>query len=428
MKPKLFTALLICSALLTACGSFGKAESSVPAEASSTHIHIPSPDWICDRENHWRECECGEPSAKAAHTLDEVNCTACGSEVVTWEDGATQISVYNRYGDCSQFLYYEADGTLTVDERYEYTYTADGKYTAMKAYSGGFCYSSYEYDLDSEGRVYMATQTTNFEDGSYQIDTYDENFNTLRTVYHDAVENRENDHRFTYSEDGSLLSEQTYQDGVLMYEQECRWDNETGVWNIIAERSYGEDGSLAYTYDDSGNTLSEIHYRPDGSVDVEYGYENVYDLAGNLLLKRTFTNGKLSQEIEYIFGSDAEGSWSRSIKTVDYGSDGSKTIYEEDPNSAWSTTITYNADGKVVQELRYEYLFNESGDSVGSKGYDNGRLFTEFMTIQDDNGKTTGIRNIDYHEDGSKIVREYNDVFELIREITYDASGTALES
>ena len=429
MKKKLFFALLICSTLLTACGGSSKADNPAPVESSaSAHVHIPSPDWISDFDSHWRKCECGEEMVKAAHTLEEVNCIVCGSEIITSDDGTKQLTAYNSHGDCSQYISYDADGNVINDEFYDYTYTAAGKYTAMKAYHNGFCYSSYEYTLDSEGSVYMATQTTNFEDGSYQIDTYDENFNTLRTLYHDAVENRENDHRFTYSEDGSRMTEQTYQDGTLTYEQECRWDNEAGFWNIIAERSYGEDGSLAYTYDDSGNVLSEIRYKPSGSVEVEYSYENVYDLAGNLILKRTFTNGTLTQEMEYIFGSDAEGSWSRSGKTIDYHSDGSKTIYDEDRSGTWSSTITYNADGKVIHELRYEYLFNENGDSIGSKGYENGRLFTEFMAILDDSGDTIGIRNIDYHEDGSKVVCEYNDAFELVREITYDPSGAAIES
>lgn len=433
MKKKLLSALLICSALLTACGGSATTEEgsspaqSASAESSSSHVHIPSPEWVCDFDSHWRICDCGEEMVRAPHNLEEVNCTVCGSELVTFGDGTRQITAYTRYGDCSQFISYDSDGNPTIDERYDYVYDGAGNMSSMNAYSNGFHYASYEYTLGSDGSVYMSSHTSYYEDGSYQLDTYNENFNTLRTVAFDATEKIENDHRFTYSEDGSLMSEDAYQDGVLLYEQECRLSNE-GCWDITYERSYGEDGSLAYTYDDSGNPLSEIRYKPDGSVDVEYAYENVYDLAGNLILKRTFTNGALTQEMEYIFGSDADGSWSRSGKTIDYHADGGKTIYDEDPKGTWSTNITYNADGKVVQELRYEYLFNENGDSIGSKGYDNGRLFTEYMAILDDAGNSIGIRNIDYREDGSKIVREYDDSFDLVREITYDPSGTAVES
>ena len=433
MKKPLFCALLLCSALLTACGSptgTGSTGSTANTEPTApTHTHAPSADWVCDIDSHWHPCDCGEQLDKAVHTLDEVNCTVCGSEVVTWDNGSRQITVYNSYGDCSQFLYYEADGTLTTDERYDYTYNGERKYTAMKAYNNGFLYSSYEYGLDTANEPYMATHTAYYEDGSYQVDFYDENFNTLRTVYHDAVENTENDHRFTYSEDGSLMTEVTYQDGTLVYEQECRWNRETVCWEVIAERAYGEDGSIAYTYDDSGNTLSEIYYKPDGSADVEYAYENVYNLDGDLILKRTFTNGMLTMEMEYIHSIESDGStWSRSGKTTEYYGDGTYLIRDGDLENTWSSEITYAADGSVINELRYEYLYDENGNSIGSKGYENGRLTTEYAEILDETGKSTDLITTNYYEDGTKTVCEFDSQMELVSETTYDANGNPVQN
>ena len=422
--------LLLCAALLTACGNNNT--PAVPAEpapdSAEVHTHAPTYDWVCDFDSHWRVCECGEEFEKTAHTIDNVNCTVCGSELIAWEDGTKQVTAYNDYGDYCQFTYYDTDGTILSDERMEYVYTADGKFTSMKAYLNGSLYSEYEYELDSAGAIYMATQTSYFEDGSYQIDTYDAEFNTLRTVYYDAFEKCEIDRRFAYSEDGSRMTEQTYQDGVLTYEQELRWNNEYDCyWDTIAEWSYGDDGSLAYTYDDSGNPLSEIHYKPDGSLEVEYAYENVYDLRGNLIQIRTFTNGKLTQETEYINGTDPDGStWTRSGKTTYYYEDGSKLVYDSDVESTWSTEITYDANGNVTHELRYEYLYNEEGDSIGSRGYENGRLFTAYDSILDENGETIGVRNTDYREDGSKVVYEYGENFELLKEISYAADGSII--
>lgn len=422
--------LFLCAAALCACTACGQSSTPITPtpDSSAPHVHAPTADWVCDFDNHWRVCECGEVLEKSAHTLEEVNCTVCGSELIVWEDGTKQVTAYNDYGDCCQFTYYDTDGSVLTDERMEYVYIADGKYTSMKAYNNGFLYSSYEYDLDSAGAIYMATQTSYFEDGSYQIDTYDENFNTLRTVYYDAIEKSETDHRYAYSEDGTRMTEQTYQDGTLTYEQELLWNNEYECfWDTIAERSYGEDGSLAYTYDDSGNPLSEIHYKPDGSLDVEYAYENTYDLSGDLIQIRTFTNGRLTQETEYINGTDPDGStWSRSGKTTYYHEDGSKLVYDSDIESTWSTEITYDANGNVTHELRYEYLYNENGDSIGSRGYENGRLFTAYDSILDENGETIGVRNTDYREDGSKVVYEYDENFELLKEISYAADGSII--
>ena len=426
MKKNLFCILLICAALLSACSKPDTAvtpESPAP-ETGESHTHTPASDWICDFDSHWRLCECGEEVEKAAHTLQEVNCTACGSELIVWEEGTRQITVYNDHGDCCQFTYYDAEGNVLSDERLNYVYNADGKFTAMDAYLNGFRYSSYEYLLRADGSVYMATQTSYFEDGSHQVDTYDENFNTMRTVYYDAIEKTELDHRYTYSEGGSRLFEQTYQDGVLTYEQECRWNNEAGYWEMIAERAYGDDGSLAYTYDDFGNPLSEVHYTPDGSVEVEYTFENTYDLSGNCIFKRTFTNGMLTQEMEYIHSIEADGSsWSRSGKTTDYYEDGTYTVYDGDLENTWSTEITYDADGNVTHELRYEYLYNENGDSVGSRGYENGRLFTEYAAVLGKNGKSIGLLTTNYHEDGTTTVHEFDAAMNPVSVTTYDAEG-----
>ena len=429
MKKHLFSVLLLCAALLTACGkSNSPTQPDTPApDSTDVHTHTPTIDWVCDFDNHWRICECGEELEKGAHTLQEVNCTVCGSELIVWDEGVKQITVYNDYGDCCQFTYYDADGNVTSDERLHYVYNADGKFTSMKAYLNGFCYSDYEYLLRADGSVYMATQTSYFEDGSYQVDTYDENFNTTRTIYYDAFEKREIDHRYTYSEDGSRMTEQTYQDGVLTYEQECRWNNEEGCWEIIAEWAHGDDGSIASTYDDFGNLLSEIYYNPDGSLEVEYAYENVYTPDGNRILKRTFTNGMLTQEMEYIHGTDPDGStWSQSGKTTDYYEDGSYTVHDGDLESTWTSDITYDADGKVIYDLRYEYLYNDNGDSIGSKGYENGRLTTEYTAILDENGESIGLITTDYHEDGTKTVCEFDEQLSLVSETNYTADGSVI--
>ena len=421
MKQKFFTTLLVCTALLTACGSStdsGSTESPAPA-----HTHTPSAEWVCDFDSHWHPCECGEQIDKAAHSLEDVNCTVCSSEVVAFEDGSKQITVYNSHGDCSQFIAYDPDGSVTADERSDFVYDADGNMVSMDSYFNGEHNSSYEYKLGSDGEPYMSSYTTYFEDGSYQRDTYDENFNTLRTVYFSAEENTETESRYTYSEDGSRMSEQQYQNGTLTYEQECRW-NEEGFWEMFSERYYGEDESIAYTYDDSGNPLSEIHYKPDGSVDVEYTYENVYDLAGDLMLKRTFTNGMLTMEMEYIYGTDADGSsWSRSGKTTEYYGDGTYMIRDGDLENTWSSEITYAADGSIINELRYEYLYDENGNSIGSKGYENGRLTTEYAAILDENGKSIGLTTTNYYEDGTKTVCEFDSQMELVSETTYNADG-----
>ncbi len=348
MKKNLFCALLICTALLTACSKPDETITVdlITPDSPEPHIHAPTGGWICDFDSHWRLCECGEEMDKGEHTLEQVNCTVCGSQVVLWEDG------------------------------------------------------------------------------SYKVDTPDENSRPLRAIYYDAVEHTEIDRRYIYSEDGSRMTEETYLDGALAHEQDCRWNNEAGCWEMTAEKAYGDDGILAYTYDDSGNPLSVIHYNPDGSVKVEYTYENTYDLSGNCIFKRTFTNGILTQEIEFLHSIESDGSvWSRSGKTTDYYEDGSYTVHDGDEGT-WSSEITYAADGSVITELFHEYLKDENGNSIGRKSYTNGHLTTEYTEILDKTGKSIGLITIDYHEDGTKTVCEFDKHQALVSETNYAADGS----
>ena len=130
--------------------------------------------------------------------------------------------------------------------------------------------------------------------------------------------------------------------------------------------------------------------------------------------------------MEYVFGSDEYGSWSMSGKTTTYHEDGTKTVSDGDVEATWSSEITYAADGTVLEEIRYEYLRDENGNDLGSKGYRNGKLFKEATVIQDADGNTTSVLMTDYNEDGTKTVREYADAFELVKEIIYDADGSVI--
>ena len=82
--------------LLTACGG--------------NHVHSPSGGWICDPEQHWQVCECGEPINTAAHTLHEGFCTDCGCEIAFYEDGSKTVQEYDAVLDLVKETVYDAGG------------------------------------------------------------------------------------------------------------------------------------------------------------------------------------------------------------------------------------------------------------------------------------------------------------------------------
>lgn len=303
MKKKLFCALLICTALLSACSKPDETITVdlITPDTPEAHIHTPAGGWICDFDSHWHLCECGEEMDKGEHTLEQVNCTVCGSEVVLWEDGSKQVTVYNEHGDNSQFTRYAPDGSIVSDERLSFVYDDAGNMISMEAYLNGFRYAGYEYTVGSNAEVYMASHTVYNEDGSYQVDTFDENLHTLRTVHYSADNSITTEYRYTYSEDNTHMTEEEYLRGEPVSRREFVLD-QYQAWLPVSDYLYnGEGNDIARTFDDYGNALSEIHYNAQGGVELEFAFENTYDLNGNLLHVRIFKNGIFIEQADHLY-------------------------------------------------------------------------------------------------------------------------------
>jgi len=416
MKRKTGFVGLSCAlllAVLTACGS-------------SAHTHSTAGGWNIDLENHWHICgECEETFDSGTHTLENEVCTVCGSEVVTYESGEKQLTAYNEQGDSILFAVYDADGSVLAEDRYEYTYDADGNKRSELYYNGETLSAEYEYAQGASGETYLARDTNYFEDGSRSTSEYDEHGNILSFANMDAEGNVWDAAEYTYNDAGNWVGVKEYVEGVLAAEREYSIDAD-GNQQLLKEIIYNEDGSwMGAEYDLYENQVIEIHSDADGNVELERRFEHTYDDEGNKTLTKTYDNGVLVEEMEFWFGSDDEGSWSMSGKTTTYHEDGSKTVADGDMEATWSSETTYDAAGNVVEELRYEYDQDENGEAVGSRGYKNGKLFVETKAITGADG-TPGILWTEYNEDGTKTVTEYNESFDVVKETVYDADGTAI--
>lgn len=413
MKKRVMSILLVSAlTLLTGCGG---------------HTHSAQGGWEVNAKEHWQVCECGETVNTAAHTLDENNlCTVCGSEVTVWEDGSGQVMVYNENGDLIRIIYYAADGSVEAEETYEYEYDADGNITLETNYRNGALAAQLEYALNDAGERYIVRSGNCFEDGSKDTTEYDEAENVTYSAYYNADGSVEFAYAYEYNEDASWISEKEYFGEKLVAERTYAVDGD-GVQQRLTEVLYNEDGSWVGTeYDLYENAVIEICSDKDGNVTLDRRYEYTYNENGSRTMAKTYENGVLVEEVEYFSGSDEEGSWEMSGKTTTYHSDGSKTVYDRDLEGTWTSEITYDAAGNVVNELRYEYEYDDDGDQVSGKGYENGRLIEESQAIVDESGETTGILLITYDEDGTKTVREYDANFDEVSETVYDAAGNEI--
>lgn len=259
-----------------------------------------------------------------------------------------------------------------------------------------------------------------YEDGSAQVAFYNAqgNYTDLTYYYADGSCDRM---EFAYNDDATWMEVKYYVNDFLTQEGTYSVDAD-GLQSPITEISYGEDGSYYGTeYDAFGELIIEIYTDAEGNTTQEMRYEHTYDADGNKEKTLCYTNGVLTEETEFLHFEDAEGSWSISGKNTIYNEDGSKVVSESDyENSTWSTQTTYDAEGNVTEELRYEYEKDENGEDSHSRGYKNGVLFQEAYPTYDENGEGNGFVFVEYDEDGGKTVTEYDKNFDVINETVYE--------
>lgn len=121
---------------------------------------------------------------------------------------------------------------------------------------------------------------------------------------------------------------------------------ETGYWN-------GNPGhQREWTYDASGNEISEIYYNEDGSINYSYEYE--YDEFGNQI---SWSNGVYRSEWEY----DTAGN--RILENHYSGSSrDSQRSYEYDSGGNLIKVTGYNTLGNIFAWWEYEY--DASGNCI----------------------------------------------------------------
>lgn len=419
------TVCILALTLLTGCINVQTVGDSLAQVQNGSHTHTVTGNWEADMGEHWHVCDaCGEAADKAAHTLKNGRCTVCGSDVIENDDGSGNLFVYNDHEDLTWLVTYADDGSVESESRTEYTYDNNGDVLTQKSYEDGVLVSAAEYACTADGTSYISMECYYYEDGSSDVYEYDGNRNLISASTCDADGAVLYSHQYDYNGSASWIIETEFTGDVLTAERTCSID-EDGMQHLITEILYNDDGSTENReYDAYDELVIEIYKDADESVTLEYRYEHLYDNNGHKTLTRTYENSVLIEEQEYGFGSDEEGEWVESRKCTTYHADGSRTVRDTDwENGEWSSEITYDANGGVLKELRYEYIKNEEGDSVGTKSYRNGVLFEEMHNVTDENGAVTGLVVTQYSEDGGKSVTEYDAEFNVLKETAYDAAG-----
>lgn len=311
-------------------------------------------------------------------------------------------------------------------------------------------------------------------EGMVDLTDYDPYGNILRmTSYEGDVITYESVHILTCNDDGMVLIDVEYVNGVLTSET-IYTAGEQGEQIPVAQTFWQDDGTLSINeYDQHGNCISSTILDTDGTVlfvtiseyaldDEGWYYEcrstSSFDTGDTFMTEsnqygdptrslNTFADGTVwgdwTYEYEYFNGTkllsrqysfgvlvceehyDYEGNL---VEEITYEEDGSTIVqlYNElgDPTSATACA----ADGSVVSVTTYEYVYSEYNEQMEIHVYVDGVLTSEIYYHLDEEAGITGSTEIVYNADGTRTVCEYGDWLELLSTTVYAADGTVINT
>ncbi len=238
-----------------------------------------------------------------------------------------------------------------------------------------------------------------YDDGMCDINNFNEYDELTHYSYFDADGTLIDDYVYVYKydENGNKLTSSAYYFETLVEESEYGLDP-FGFTVQKSVTSYLDDGSIsAYLCDEYGNIVSSRITDAEGNITIDETYEYTYNEEGMPL----YTIQKIRFD------------------------DGIIAYRETDEMGNSIIEAQYNPDGSVIFEFKFLYEYDELGRMTKQTATEDDRPLYENHYAYEDRYDLWGyqIRSIEYLEDGSKIVYEFDEYGETISETTYDAEG-----
>ena len=325
--------------------------------------------------------------------------------------------VYRANGKCEYAIQTLADGRVSWETTYVFDESTGLPVSSTRrAADGSVSKTDYNSEGKSAGYTYWDTDGTWLNAYLYE---YDDQGRTASTITLDADGNQTGYSRMEYDGDGNRLRETWY------------------------TKSGAENYSLAYTYDPYGDQLTYSYRSSDGyQTESEY----VTNIQGGMLLAFGATESSYSSttsveyynamgRVEYQESFNADGSPESTYRYhydaygnqegadfVYYYDDGRREEGTYDRDYRTVAAKWYSASG--VMEKWLESETDSDGNVIRTTTWkaDGTRESTEEY-LYDENGSQTGRAYTYYQSDGGYTVSIYDQDYNILESITYDAGG-----
>ncbi len=365
------------------------------------------------------------------YTLNDWNESYKYQAVEYHEDGSKTVISYDKWEYELGRVEYDKNGNVVSRSGKEYLYNDAGEAIGERRYESNRLVYECEYGTDKDGYRYDAKEIYYYEDGGKNVIEYDECGNQTRNAEYDSAGNvtweRESVH--TYDENGRRIYEKEYVDGRLTAEYEYEYIADHGNTITRKEIHYYEDGGKEITYnDDRGHAEKNVIYDANGNVTEENTYVSEYDSHGCITLQKAYKNGKLVSVAE-VYSCEEAGYGEIIKRWTGYNEDGSKYIYEYNVYGECVKETYYDENGNLIKEYTYSYEYDRERNIILELIYMDGELIAEEHRYSIDDGIScvgTIKKWIEYFDDGSYRVTDYNMYGEQTSVVVYDKNGNVI--
>ena len=378
-KKNIIISAVLAAALLAGCGAQTGADG---------HTHTVQGGWDFNGKEHWNTCECGEKMDAADHKLgDDMVCSGCGAEVWLMDDGSADVYAYDQFGNTQRYAYFDAEGSMVSESRYENEYDDAGNLQVVRFYSDGVLQSENAYVSNDKGESSLV-KSTMFYDNGCTINEYDEYGNMVHMADTDDA--------------GNVEAESWY---------EYTMDSDGGFYESKYTERLPEGGKLEAQYNPMGDIIVRVWYDEAGNETRVDTWEYEYNEEGQDDWQKQYTDGVLVYEItgygEYN-GSEFSMRYPECI--IEYYEDGTRLEQKYGSNGEIETETSYSANGDVVEVLTYTYETDEDGNWKSIQVFNGDKLVIDkqYAQCSDGSGSYLETETV-YNEDGSTTVTTYDE-------------------